>query len=82
VKLKDYGKSKWAHYIVLMKDRISFPKMRPRALKDGSGWYILVEWFDRPSEQVGGFPTEDEAKHWVFGSSASWLRARWQHPLS
>jgi len=29
------------------------PEMRPRELKDGSGWYVLVQWGDRPSEQVG-----------------------------
>jgi hypothetical protein len=38
------------------------PEMKPRELKDGSGWYVLVQWGNRPSEQVGGFPSEIEAQ--------------------
>jgi hypothetical protein len=54
------------------------PEMRPRELRDGSGWYVFVRWGDRPSEQVGGFPSEDEAQQWIDQSSAGWLRARFE----
>jgi len=56
------------------------PEMRPRELKDGSGWYVLVQWGDRPSEQVGGFPSQDEAQQWITQNSAGWLMARFEEP--
>jgi hypothetical protein len=52
------------------------PEMRPRELRDGSGWYVLVHWGDWPSEQVGGFPSEDEAQKWIDQGSSGWLKAR------
>jgi hypothetical protein len=61
-----------------MKQPTKKPEMRPRELKDGSGWYVLVQWGDRPSQQVGGFPTEDEAQKWIERDSSSWLKARFQ----
>jgi hypothetical protein len=54
------------------------PRMEPRELRDGTGWYVLVHWGDYPSEQVGGFPNEDEAKQWIAQSAAGWLRARFE----
>jgi len=56
------------------------PEIRPRELKDGSGWYVLVQWGDRPSEQVGGFQSENEAQKWIIENSAGWLRARFEEP--
>jgi len=50
--------------------------MRPRELRDGTGWYVLVQWGDWPSEQVGGFPSEEEAQNWIDQSSPGWLKAR------
>lgn len=54
------------------------PDMQARELKDGSGWYVLVQWGDRPSEQVGGFPSEDEARQWIESSAPSWLKSRFE----
>lgn len=54
------------------------PEMRPRELKDGSGWYVLVQWRDRPSQQVGGFRSEEEAQQWIIENSAEWLRVRFE----
>ncbi len=55
------------------------PEMRPRELKDGSGWwYVLVQWGDRPSQQIGGFPSEDEAQQWIVENSAGWFRERFE----
>jgi len=54
------------------------PEMRPRELKDGSGWYVLVSWGSMPSEQVGGFPSEEEAQTWIDQYSANWLREHFE----
>jgi hypothetical protein len=56
------------------------PEMRPRELKDGSGWYVLVQWGYRPSEQVGGFLSEDEAQQWITENSVGWFKARSEEP--
>ncbi len=59
------------------------PEMQPRELKDGSGWYVLVHWGYRPSEQVGWFPSQDEAQQWINKESASWIRTRFEErPLA
>ena len=52
------------------------PKIEARELRDGSGWYVLVTWGDRPAEQVGGFPSEAEAQRWIAHSAKSWIRDR------
>lgn len=52
------------------------PDISPRQRRSGSTWYVLVTWGDRPSEEVGGFPSEIEAKHWVDHESQGWLRSR------
>jgi hypothetical protein len=31
------------------------PEMRPRELKDASGWYVLVQWPDRPLNRLADF---------------------------
>ncbi len=54
------------------------PEMHPRELKDGSGWYVLVQWGIRPSEQVGGFPSEGEAQQWIDKESTGWFRSRFE----
>jgi hypothetical protein len=56
------------------------PEMRPRELKDASGWYVLVQWGNRPSEQVGAFRSEDEAQQWIDQNSGEWLRKRLGEP--
>jgi hypothetical protein len=57
------------------------PDMQPRELKDGSGWYVLVQWGNRPSQQVGGFQLEEEALQWIKLDSADWIRARLEWPF-
>jgi hypothetical protein len=52
------------------------PEMRARELRDGSGWFVLVRWGDWPSEQVGGFPSEEEAQMWIDQNSTGWLQTR------
>lgn len=50
------------------------PKLEARERRDGSGWYALVIWGDRPYEQVGGFRSQVEAQHWIDRSGAAWVR--------
>ena len=57
------------------------PDLQPRELRDASGWYVLVEWGDRPSEQLGGFPSKEEAQQWIDQNSAAWLRSRFEDPM-
>jgi hypothetical protein len=61
-----------------MKQPIMKPDMEPRELKDGSGWYVLVTWGDRPSQQMGGFESEAEAQLWIDHDADGWLNARFQ----
>ena len=56
------------------------PKIEPRQFRDSPVWYVLVTWGDRPPEQVGGFPTEEEAQQWIVQSSAGWLKERLERP--
>ena len=51
------------------------PDMQPRELKDGTGWYVYVNWGYRPAEQVGGFPSKDEAQEWIEQNASGWLKA-------
>jgi hypothetical protein len=39
---------------------------------------VLVQWGDRPSEQVGGWATEIEAQQWIKDSSVYWLKSRFE----
>lgn len=63
-------------HIGKMNKRKQKPEMQPRELKDGSGWYVLVKWGDLPSEQVGGFQSENEARQWIIENSSEWFRAQ------
>ena len=56
------------------------PEMQPRQRRSGTTWYVLVTWGDWPSEEVGGFPTEADAKHWIDYESAGWLSSRFAEP--
>jgi len=40
--------------------KASTPTMTPRALKDGSAWYIELTWPDGRTEQIDGFQSEAE----------------------
>ena len=59
-----------------MKTPNTKPKFEPRQFKASPVWYVLVTWGDRPLEQAGGFPTEQEAREWIAHSSAGWLKER------
>jgi hypothetical protein len=52
--------------------------MSPRELRDGTGWFVLVNWGNWPAEQVGGFPSEEEAQKWIEVESSNWFRSRFE----
>jgi hypothetical protein len=54
------------------------PKLTPRPLVDGDGWYVRVEWPDF-HEDVGAFASRDEAQVWIEQKSAEWVE-RYQRP--
>lgn len=56
------------------------PLIRALQRKDGSGWFVFVDWGDRPAEQVGGFICEQDAQAWIENSVPDWLRKRFEHP--
>ena len=65
----------WWRMIKASKSTIS-PTMAPRALKDGSAWYIELTWSDGRTEQIDGFQSEAEIGDWIARKSAAWLKAR------
>jgi len=54
------------------------PEMSPRELRNGTGWFVLVNWGNWPSEQVGGFPSEEEAQEWIDQESTKWFNSRFE----
>jgi len=56
--------------------KASTPTMTPRALKDGSAWYIELTWPDGRTEQIDGFQSEAEISDWISRKFAAWLKAR------
>ena len=50
------------------------PSFTPRPLKDGSGWYVVVDWADGDRLHVNGFRDEQEAKAWASTDQHAWLR--------
>jgi hypothetical protein len=54
------------------------PKLTPRPLVDGEGWYVRVDWPDF-REDVGAFVSRSEAEAWIEQKSAEWLE-RYQRP--
>ncbi len=58
----------------LEKEKPLGPTLKPRPLKSGFGWYVLVEWPDGVARHVYEFRTESEARVWIAGESEAWLK--------
>lgn len=56
------------------------PEMSPRQRRNGLTWFVLVTWGDWPSEEVGGFASEVDARTWIDRDSAAWLSSRFAEP--
>ena len=52
------------------------PRMEPKPLKVGTGWYVLVTWEDGQTEIVGDFANERSAELWMERESSQWEALR------
>jgi hypothetical protein len=48
-----------------MAAKSEYPLLAVRPLEDKSGWYVEAWWTNRPSENIGHFATQSEARHWI-----------------
>lgn len=49
------------------------PVFTPRLLRDGSGWYVIVDWLNGDRLHVNGFIDEAEAQEWASADRHVWL---------
>lgn len=56
------------------------PEMSARQRRQGPTWYVLVSWGDWPSQQVGGFVSEVDARSWIAHEANGWLSGRYAEP--
>jgi hypothetical protein len=54
----------------------AIPCLTPRALEDGSGWYVEAYWIGRPTERLGRFATYSEANDWITLESIAYFVLR------
>jgi hypothetical protein len=59
-----------------MAGKIEYPLLAVRSREDRSGWYVEAWWTNRPSENIGHFATQSEARTWVTLESASYFVLR------
>ena len=56
------------------KKPLAGPIMKPRPLKSGFGWYVMVEWPDGVVRHVFEFRTEAKARVWIACECETWLK--------
>jgi hypothetical protein len=52
------------------------PLLAVRPREDKSGWYVEAWWTNRPSENIGQFATQSEARNWIMLESTSYFVLR------
>jgi hypothetical protein len=52
------------------------PLLAVRPREDRSGWYVEAWWTNRPSENIGHFATQSEARNWITLESTSYFVLR------
>jgi hypothetical protein len=52
------------------------PLLAVRPREDKSGWYVEAWWTNRPSENIGQFATQSEARNWITLESTSYFVLR------
>ena len=52
------------------------PLLAVRPREDKSGWYVEAWWTNRPSENIGPFATQSEARNWITLESTSYFVLR------
>jgi hypothetical protein len=52
------------------------PLLAVRPREDKTGWYVEAWWTNRPSENIGHFATQSEARNWITLESTSYFVLR------
>ena len=52
------------------------PLLAVRPREDKMGWYVEAWWTNRPSENIGRFVTQSEARNWITFESTSYFVLR------
>jgi hypothetical protein len=53
--------------------KFEHPLLAVRPRQDKSGWYVEAWWTNRPSENIGHFATQSEARNWITLESTSYF---------
>jgi hypothetical protein len=53
-----------------------YPLLAVRPREDKLGWYVEAWWTSRPSENIGHFTTQSDARNWITLESASYFVLR------
>jgi hypothetical protein len=61
---------------LLMAAKPEYPLLAIRPRDDKSGWYVEAWWTNRPSENIGHFATQSEARNWITLESMSYFVLR------
>jgi hypothetical protein len=56
--------------------RSEHPLLAVRPREDKTGWYVEAWWTNRPSENIGKFATQSEARNWITLESTSYFVLR------
>lgn len=60
----------------MMALRPAVPRFEPHETRQGNVWFVHASWSNGRTADVGRFPSEAEAAHWIESESAAWLAAR------
>jgi hypothetical protein len=64
-----------------MAPKPEYPLLAVRPREDKSGWYVEAWWTNRPSENIGHFATQSEARNWITLESTSYFVLREIEPM-
>ena len=53
-----------------------YPRLAVRPLEDKSAWCVEAWWTNRPSEKIGRFASQSEARNWITLESTSYFVLR------
>lgn len=59
-----------------MRKQTSDPRLTPRPLPDGSGWFVEVKWPDGSIERVGDFGLKSTARDWIARDFRTYFKDR------
>ena len=60
----------------MTESKYEYPLLAVRPREDKSGWYVEAWWTSRPSENIGHFATQSDARNWITLESASYFALR------